>query len=462
MNDDGMITEADRVLDAFADELRKELGQQAWSAWGAGLRVAEADGVLVNVYAPSSLHCERLSEEVGPRKLKAMWQKVDPRNRALRLEPEPRAAATAEALGDGLARPAPANDAPDGVAKRSSLSRTFDSFVVGHANKVAHAAARAIAADGEPPFRLAVVHGPYGCGKSHLLSSVAADAHGREVLYFNADRFRAEYVKSLKASTGLEFKDRVRAADILLIDDLHLLGGSKSTQTELYHAINDVLSEGGRVLVAADRPVDDLTELDPRLRSRLSGAVGCPIERPDLDLRRRILEGMSANNPFVKRGLEIPTEVLDFLASAVTALPRDLEAALATVITRTALIGLPVTRETAREALSEMLAGTNRRVTVEDIQKAVASYHGMQLTALLSKRRTRDIVRPRQEAMYLCKEFTTRSLPDIARRFGGMDHTTVMHACKRVKDLMKMDPTVRSDIDALRRILTEQREQPSA
>jgi chromosomal replication initiator protein len=359
-----------------------------------------------------------------------------------------------------VARPStPANDAD---LRRPSLTRTFDSFVVGHANKVAHAAAKAIAEDREPPFRLAVIHGAYGSGKSHLLSAVAAAAHGREVLYFNADRFRAEYVKSLKASAGLEFKDRVRAADILLIDDLHLLSGAKSTQTELYHAINDVLSEGGRVVVAADRPADDLTDLDPRLRSRLIGAVGCPIERPDLDLRRRILESMAAAHPFVKRGLEIPTEVLDFLASAITQLPRDLEGALGTVLTRTALIGLPVTRETAREALTDVLAGSNRRVTVEEIQKTVASYHGMQVSALLSKRRTRDIVRPRQEAMYLCKEFTTRSLPDIARRFGGMDHTTVMHACKRVKDLMKMDPSVRGDIDALRRLLTQQRDQPSA
>ncbi|MCG8443249.1 MAG: DnaA/Hda family protein [Caulobacterales bacterium] len=451
------------VFGTFLARLQAEMGADSWRAWGARLRAGESDSADVRVFAPSALHCSRIVERVGgERRLRALWQEIDPARRRVSLIPDPLPREAEEEARPAAERAeAPQGEEAGRGARNAAMARTFDTFVVGAANKVAYATARAMAGAAEPPSRLAVIHGAYGAGKTHLLraveSEVNAGERGQRALYFSADRFRMEYVKALRAKAGIEFKQHVQAAEILLIDDLHMLANARSTQAELLHAVNEVLSDGGRVLLAADRPAEALSELDDGLRARLSGAVHCEIEQPDLDLRRDILKACADANGYVRQGLVIPPEVLDFIASAVIAMPRDLEAAFATLITRTALIGVPVTRATAAEALADTLNGARRRITVEDIQKTVAHFHGLKVSDLLSKRRTREIVRPRQEAMFLCKEFTTRSLPDIARRFGGMDHTTVMHAVKRIKGLVRDDPTVRSDIDALRQQLSSRR-----
>ncbi len=458
-------------LSGFSSRLREALGAKSWAAWGKDLKIGSADEEAVHIYAPSALHCERIWEAVGARKLRAMWADSDPMGRTLELEPDPalngqtvrrpkpqalRAAPPSAAPAEALRPAAPASLAP---------SRTFETFVEGACNKVACAAARAIASDEDAPFRLLVLTGAYGAGKSHLLGAiahaVAARGGAEALLACNADGFRAEFVKSLNENKGIDFKRRVSRARMLVVDDAHLLDTSKKTQQELAHVTDAVLSAGGRVVFAADRPVVEIEGLDPRLAARLAGAVSCRLEQPDLDHRRRILQEMASLNPMVRRGVEIPECVLDYVASAIVAMPRDLEAALNTVISRTALVGLPVNLDTAREALSEMLNGAAKRITVEEIQRAVAGFHGMPVSVLLSKRRTRDIVRPRQEAMYLCKELTTRSLPDIGKRFGDMDHTTVMHACRRIAKLIDENATVRSDVEQLRRLIRQRREQPT-
>lgn len=468
INTNADMTGVDEVTESafalFQSRLASIMGDEAWRSWGDGLRIGAANARQVRLYAPTALHCSRLHGAIGERRLRATWEASDAAARRLVIAPDPRGS------GAAFTAPSPAKRVKDRTAscgtaagdqRSDAVARTFDNFVPGAANRVAHACARAVAGQDEPPFRLALIYGTFGAGKSHLLRAVEAEANstaggGRaRALYFSHDRFRADYVKALHTRAGLEFKERLRAADILIIDDVHLLGSAPKTQAELHSAVSEMLSEGGRVLLAADRPADELTELEDGLRARLAGGVSCVLERPDLDLRRDILSAIAADNTYVRQGLEIPAEVLDFIASAVVAMPRDLEAALNTLISRTAMIGVPITRETAREALASTLNAANRRVTVEDIQKAVAAYHGMRVSDLLSKRRTRDIVRPRQQAMFLAKEFTSRSLPDIARRFGGMDHTTVMHAVKRVKSLVRDDMTVRGDIEALRRILQQ-------
>ena len=462
------------LTERFLARMRAAMGTEGWNSWGHRLRPGDADEQTVRIFAPSQLYCDHVLDRVSERRMRDMWDEIDPAGRRILLVPDPRprqfsvvpsSPAPEEELAEDLVADADRWEELPSAAQ--APSRSFDTFVVGAANKIAHATAEAIAGIDEPPARLAVIHGAYGAGKTHLLRAAQAEAneitpHGQRALYFSADRFRLEYVKALRAQAGIEFKERVQAAEILLIDDLHMLGNSRSTQSELLHAINEVLADGGRVLVAADRPVEALSELDDGLRARLSAAVSCPIEQPDLDLRRDILKACAAQNGYVRNGLVIPPEVLDFIASAVVAMPRDLEAAFATLITRTALIGVPVTRATATEALGDLLNGARRRITVEDIQRVVANYHGIKVTDLLSKRRTREIVRPRQEAMFLCKELTTRSLPDIAKRFGGMDHTTVMHAVKRIKSLVRDDSLVRADIDSLRQQLTSRRGAGSA
>jgi chromosomal replication initiator protein len=454
--------------------LREVLGPQSWTAWGKDLKVGFADRKSVRLYAPSALHCERLWEGVGARKLRALWADCDHLGRTLELEPDPLLNENAVRRPRAQAlRPAiPVAPQPQETIRQTALAagalappRTFETFVEGASNKVACAAARHIANDEDAPFRLLVLTGAYGAGKSHLLGAIAhsaaARSGGESILAYNADGFRAEFVKSLNENKGVDFKERLSRARMLVVDDAHLLDTSKKTQQELANVTDAVLSAGGRVVFAADRPVEEIEGLDPRLAARLAGAVSCRVEQPDLDHRRRILQEMASLNPMVRRGVDIPETVLDYVASAIVAMPRDLEAALNTVISRTALVGLPVNLDTAREALADMLNGAQKRVTVEEIQKAVAGFHGMPVSVLLSKRRTRDIVRPRQEAMFLCKELTTRSLPDIGKRFGDMDHTTVMHACKRIAKLIDENASVRSDVEQLRRLIRSRRERPT-
>ena len=459
--------DASQALSGFSERLRQTLGHRNWNAWGRDLRLGATGAESVCVFAPSALHCERLEEAVGARKLRLLWEESDPLGRTLELKAEPSASDHAVRRPTAqTARPVTRKEEPVDVALAApsahNARRTFATFVEGSCNKVATAAARSIACDEEAAFRLLVIHGGYGAGKSHLLEAiaheVADDGRAETLLAYNADGFRADFVRSISENKGVDFKDRLIKARVFLIDDAHLLDTSKKTQQELGNVVNAVLAAGGRVVVAADRPVEDIDGLDPRLAARLSSAVSCRLEQPDLDHRRRILQQMASRNPMVRRGVEIPETVLDYVASAIVAMPRDLEAALNTVISRTALVGLAVNLETAREALAEMINGAQKRVTVEEIQKTVANYHGMPVSVLLSKRRTRDIVRPRQQAMFLCKELTTRSLPDIGKRFGDMDHTTVMHACKRIAQLIDENAAVRADVEHLRRMLRQRRE----
>lgn len=466
----------DQTLERFSQGVRAILGEEAWRSWGADLTTASVDAKVVRLAAPSRTHQERLMDRVGARKLKQIWKDADPMGRELHIEvasprPDPAPASSsstsstppaanarrAEAPG---ARPS-APPRPQGGPARDVLAArgSFDNLVVGDANRVAVSAARAIAAGVDEPFRLGLFHGSYGAGKTHTLSAIeqALIARDVKVIYYNADRYRAEYVKSLKSASALAFKDAVAEAEVLLVDDLHLLQGSKATQGELAAAISEVLSRGGRVVLAASAAAAEINGLEPRLAARLESAVNIKIGKPDQPLRRRILERMVDDMPAARRA-GVPYEVLDFIASAVPETPRALEAALGAVITRTALIGAEVTLENAKVALNEMSGGSNKRITVEEIQKIVASYHGIKVPDLLSKRRSREIVRPRQEAMFLCKEFTTRSLPDIGRRFGNFDHTTVMHACRRIAELFSKEAAVRSDIETLRRMLRERRD----
>ncbi len=446
------------AFDGFCAALAGVMGEDAWAAWGRGLRYREEPDDTVSVVAGTQLQMDRIQDAAGgPRKVRALWSRNDPFRRSMRVKVDDPQTGDAVALTPDAPITGPAKTPPP----RGDNARTFDNFVVGPANKHAHAAAKALVSSDRPPFQVGLIHGAQGSGKSHLLRAVEAAANAKEsgsALYYSADRFREAFTRALREKTGHAFKDALRQTKILLIDDMHLLDKSKQTQIELHNAVVDMIAEGGRVLIAADRPAEEIKDLDARLRQRLAGAVSTGVAKPDLDLRRRILEAMARQNPAVTPGA-IGPDVLDFMASASPdKTPRELEGLLGTLITRTILVGEAVTLDAARAVSVEAFSGPSRKVSVEDIQKAVAAFHGMKVAELLSPRRSKDVVRPRQEAMYLCKEFTQRSLPDIGRRFGGKDHTTVMHAVKRIKSLMDEDNAIRTDIESLRRILSRGRD----
>lgn len=393
-------------------------------------------------------------DRIGPRRLSALWRSVDPMHRAVELMADPNPRSTAVAANDS------GGGTSDGAGPSVARLRTFANFVVGGANKSAVTAARSLCDEDASPFSLLFLYGEQGVGKTHLLTAIESASvetdPTRKVLYFNAERFRTEYVRAVSEKTVIAFKEDVSQARVLLIDDLHAIAGSKATEGELFNLINTILANDGRVVVAADRVADDLVGVDDRLVQRLSAAVSCGLSKPDLPLRRRILERMIADNPAMRRNQTVPEDVVDFIACAVKDTPRALEAALATVLLQTVMMDRQVTLDTAKGALQDVLAASsNRRLTVDEIQKTVADYHGIKVTELLSRRRTHDIVRPRQQAMYLCKVLTRRSLPDIGRRFGNMDHTTVLHAYRRIERMYGEDPRVRNDVDAIRRRLRQ-------
>jgi len=337
---------------------------------------------------------------------------------------------------------------------------TLDSFVTGPSNEFAFAVARRVASWADGHFNPVLFHGPYGFGKTHLLSAVAAEAArsapDKKVVYLTAERFLSTFVRAIQDRSTAAFKDELRTADLLLIDDVHFIGGKQSSQEELFHTLMALMSEGRRVVLSADRPPAALTEVDARLRSHLSAGLVCGIEPADRTLRLGILERklqQLARQQDFRRAASARPEVLEFLADRFTDSVRELEGALNTLVARLGDGICTLSLEEAQAILRPHLRGGEKRVTVDDIQKAAAEHFGLKQADLISERRNRAIARPRQAAMWLAKQLTTRSLPDIGRRFGGRDHTTVLHAVRRIDELRAGDAQLARDLETLTRKL---------
>jgi chromosomal replication initiator protein len=354
-------------------------------------------------------------------------------------------------------------DVPPVAARQGRLQGlqerfSFENFVPGPANEFAFADARRVASWADGHFNPVVFHGPYGFGKTHLLNALAWEAMrsdpSRRVVYITAERFTTTFVKALQDRQTQAFKDELRNADLLLIDDVHFVAGKPTTQEELFHTLIALVEDGRRVVMTADRSPNELSEMEPRLRSHLQAGLVCGIEPADRALRMGILERKLAT--LAAQGKFVPSarpEVLQFLADRFTDSVRELEGALNTLVAR---VGAEVARLTLDEAQSILrphLSCNERKVTVDMIQKAVAEHYNLKQADLISERRARAVARPRQVAMWLAKQITTRSLPDIGRRFGGRDHTTVLHAVRRIEALKAEDAAIARDLDVLLRKL---------
>ncbi len=338
---------------------------------------------------------------------------------------------------------------------------TFDSFVVGRSNTLAHAAAKQVAEGrrGDPVmFNPFYVHAGVGLGKTHLLQAVtfAGNAGGqRRVLYLTAEKFMYGFVQALKSQTALAFKDTLRGIDVLVIDDLQFLQG-KSTQAEFCHTLNALIDSGRQVVIAADRPPSDLESLDDRVRSRLAGGLVVEMGSLGEELRLEILKSRVATVRVHHHGFDVPHAVLEYLAKLITHNGRDLEGAINRLLAHNTLSGQPVTLEMAEREVRDLIRPQEpKRVKIEDIQRVVARQYNVSRSDLLSSRRTANVVRPRQVAMYLSKTLTLRSLPEIGRRFGGSDHTTVLHAVRKIEALVGKDPVLADEVELLKRQLQE-------
>jgi chromosomal replication initiator protein len=337
---------------------------------------------------------------------------------------------------------------------------TFATFLVGRSNQLAYAAARRVteAAAGQlPAFSPLYVHAATGLGKTHLLQALAhaAAAQGQRVIYLTAEKFMYGFVAALRAQTAIAFKESLRAIDLLIFDDAQFLQG-KSIQNEFCHALNALVDAGRQVVVAADRPPGDLEALEERVRSRLAGGLCVEMGALDEPLRIKILEARIAAAHVSQPHFAVSPAVLSFVARAIQSNGRDLDGAVNRLLAHTTLTGAPLSVETAEIAIRDLVRSHEpRRVKIEDIQKLVASHYSVTRADILSSRRTAAVVKPRQIAMYLAKTLTLRSLPEIGRRFGGRDHTTVLHAVRKIEGLSHADRTLNDELELLKRMLQD-------
>ncbi len=335
---------------------------------------------------------------------------------------------------------------------------TFEHFIVGRSNALAHAAGDRIARhEGPALYNPLYVHAGVGLGKTHLLHAVGheARAQGKRVIYLTADRFMYGFVASLKAQTSLAFKERLRGIDLLIIDDVQFIQG-RTIQQEFGHTLNALIDAGRQVVIAADRPPSDLESLDERARSRLAGGLVVEVGALDEELRNAILQSRIAAVKAAHPSFGVSDDVVAYVARHVSTNGRDLEGAVNRLLAHATLTGMPVTLDTAENAIRDLVRNREpRRVKIEDIQKLVASRYNVSRSDILSERRTAVVVRPRQIAMYLSKVLTLRSLPEIGRRFGGRDHTTVLHAVRKIEKAIGEDTALGDEVELLKRMLQD-------
>ncbi|CAK0753379.1 Chromosomal replication initiator protein DnaA [Azospirillaceae bacterium] len=329
---------------------------------------------------------------------------------------------------------------------------TFENFVVGKPNELAHAAARRVADAGNVTFNPLFLYSGVGLGKTHLMHAIAWAIRqkdpNRRVIYLSAEKFMYQFVRALRFKDTMAFKQQFRSVDVLMIDDVQFISGKDSTQEEFFHTFNALVDQNRQVVVSADKSPSDLEGMEERLRSRLGWGLVADIHPTTYELRLGILQTKADS-----LNCKAPPKVLEFLAHRITSNVRELEGALNRIVAHSDLIGRPITLDSTQELLRDLLRANDRRLTIDEIQKKVAEHYNIRLSDMHSARRARAVARPRQVAMYLSKLLTSRSLPEIGRKFGGRDHTTVMHAVKKVEELQTTDPSLAEDIELLRRML---------
>jgi chromosomal replication initiator protein len=460
------------------ERLRAEVGDDVYSSWFARMELDGSEGETVKLSVPTRFLKSWIQSHYAERVL-SCWQAEHPnflrvelmvRSSVIRTLPPktkpaelPAPSREIKANGSDLRHIVGPISAVHEALGGSPLDPrlTYDTFIVGRSNTLAHAAAKQVAQARRGDvvmFNPLYIHAGVGLGKTHLLQSLAWAGNAsaeRKVLYLTAEKFMYGFVSALRAQNALAFKEALRAIDVLVIDDLQFLQG-KSTQAEFCHTLNALIDAGRQVVIAADRPPSDLESLEERVRSRLAGGLVVEMGSLGEELRLEILKCRAAAAKQHHPGFDVPPPVLAFIARTVTHNGRDLEGALNRLLAHSKLTGQPVTLEMAEREVRDLIRPQEpKRVKIEDIQRVVARQYNVSRADLLSSRRTANVVRPRQVAMYLAKTLTLRSLPEIGRRFGGRDHTTVLHAVRKIENLVNTDTALAEEIELLKRQLQE-------
>ncbi|MGB0749540.1 MAG: chromosomal replication initiator protein DnaA [Magnetospiraceae bacterium] len=445
------------VWDKVCSRLREEIGDAAYKSWLKPMVLGGMELDRVKVFVPTRFMRDWVGTHYRDRIVDLLQRESQDMcgldiyvGSAPQSVSEPPCADTRETVVKavkGVHRPD-----EDGLSAPLDPRFNFENFVVGKPNEFAFAAAKKVAEDPSVAFNPLFLYSGVGLGKTHLMHAVASEIRrrnpARTVIYLSAEKFMYRFIRALRERNTVDFKEQFRSVDVLMIDDVQFMSGKDSTQEEFFHTFNALVDQGRQIVISADKSPSDLEGIEERLKSRLNCGLVADIHPTTYELRLGILQSKAE-----MMRLDIPVKVLEFLAHRITANVRELEGALNRVVAHAQLVGREITLETTQEVLHDLLRANDRRVTIEEIQKRVAEHFNIRVSDMHSARRARSIARPRQVAMYLAKQLTTRSLPEIGRKFGGRDHTTVMHAVKKVEELREVENAFNEDVEMLRRML---------
>lgn len=444
------------------NKLQKSVGQNNYTNWIEPLEFADLENGVATFLVPTNFMGNWVDRNFGD---KILNQMVGQGLKVSRLE-----------FSVPVKTPAPVVKAVDAAAPEKSVATdnqksgnddlpgaplyerfTFDNFVVGKPNELAHAAARRVAEGGPVTFNPLFLYGGVGLGKTHLMHAIAHELTTRNpelrVVYLSAEQFMYRFVQAIREKQMMDFKQLFRSVDVLMVDDVQFIAGKDSTQEEFFHTFNALVDQNKQIIISGDRAPGEIKDMEDRIKSRLQCGLVVDLHPTDYELRLGVLQNKVASYREQYKDLVIADGVLEFLAHRISTNVRVLEGALMRLFAFASLVGREITLELAQDCLGDILRASDRKVTVEEIQRKVSEHYNIRLSDMIGPKRVRVIARPRQIAMYLAKHMTSRSLPEIGRRFGGRDHTTVMHGVKRIDELKGSDDQIAEDLELLRRAL---------
>ncbi len=449
--------------------MRYDLGDTQWRCWIKNLKVVGMNGATILVGAESKMIKTRVASQYQDRLLancQIQWDhitgiKIELARRGAQLPEKPQRATTLE---DGVSKAdtpvirqdsnmAAPIDAFENIGGRLDPRMTFDNFIVDRSNQLAHAAAMRMTENEFPVYNPLFLHGGVGLGKTHLMHAMAWEIHrkfaNRRVLYLSAEVFMHRFIKALRHRNTTQFKEEFRSVDVLMVDDVQFIAGKETTQEEFFHTFNALIDQNKQIIISADKSPTDLSGMEERLRSRLNWGMVADIHPTTFELRISILQAKAES-----QGLNLPDNVAEFLAHKITSNVRELEGALNRLAAYTSLVQKPITIDSVYDVLSDVIRASNRQVSIGEIQRQVAQHFNIRVDEMHSKRRSRNIVHPRQIAMYLAKHMTSSSYPEIGQQFGGRDHTTVMHGVNKIEKSILENPSVLDDVKILKTLLS--------
>lgn len=458
----GILAESAVVAQCWGrvnQRMRRDIGDAAWRNWIKPLRVNRLEDGTLTLETDSTLTRERVNSQYADRLRvisTAEFKTVSPgvKNIEVRVvKSQLNFAERPHRMSDNNPLDtARCNEKPYDLSAGLDPKYTFANFVVGKPNELAFAVARRTAESEKVAFNPLFLYGGVGLGKTHLMHAIASHIRHqnpvRKVMYLSAEKFMNRFVQALRFRDTMSFKEQFRSVDVLMIDDVQFISGKESTQEEFFHTFNALVEDGRQVIVSADKSPTDLEGMEERLRSRLGWGMVADIHPADYELRLGILQAKAE-----QAKIEIPDKVLEFMAHRIVSNVRELEGALNRIMAHAMLIGREITIDSTADLLADLLRASSRQVSIDIIQKRVSAHYGVRISEMFSARRARNIARPRQIAMYLAKNLTSLSYPEIGRQFGGRDHTTVMHAVKTIEALTKSDAQLCEDVALIKSIL---------